>query len=348
VELKRDVSHIAVQIGTRYLWNGRAEKLKETADWIKTRLRHELGYELATQPYLVPRSVFKNLAQDYTVENIEVEIKGSVEPDKIIIVGAHYDSFPLTDWDREEEPGPQDIGTPGANDNGSGVAAMLALARYFRAQKPKRTIRFVAFANEEPPFFRTPFMGSRQYARRCRERGEDIVLMITPETIGCYQARSEPKDIFSFIVTWLASGMPAGAWHVAFLCDTSSKGIAKWSQELLATRLPALPVRTACLSSIKKNFMLGWLAAICPWWGDFERKAFERSREMPLGIPSQRWSDDSAFWEYGYKAFAVTDTAYLRYKHYHEPEDLPEKLNYEQMARVVEGIRIIVDELANP
>jgi hypothetical protein len=84
--------------------------------------------------------------------------------------------------------------------------------------------------------------------------------------------------------------------------------------------------------------------------GDYELKAFERSKEMPLGIPSQRWSDDSAFWQHGYKAFAITDTAYLRYPHYHEPSDTRDRIknNYPQMALVIEGIRIILDDLANP
>jgi hypothetical protein len=173
--------------------------------------------------------------------------------------------------------------------------------------------------------------------------------MITPETIGCYQDVAEPKESLPYWWTWLKSGMPGNAWHAAFLCDSSSREIAQWSQALLARRLPELPVRTACLSSLQRNYMLGWLASTCELLGgNYERKAFEKSQEMPLGIPSQRWSDDSAFWQYGYKAFAVTDTAYLRYKHYHEPTDLPDKLNYEQMARVVNGIRIIVEKLANP
>lgn len=345
--LEKQVTHLGGSIGERHLWNGKAPKLAEAAAWIKGELESLYGSAgVRTQSYTVPKSVFGNLHRDYTVENLEVEIKGTVEPEKIIIVGAHYDTFPLRQWDSEEQPGPQDAGTPGANDNGSGIAATLALARVFRTCQPRRTIRFVAFANEEPPFFRTRFMGSRQYAQRCRERGEDILLMITPETIGCYQAEPEPKELLGYFGVWLCSGMPCNAMHVTFLCDTNSHDLTKWARGVVAKRLPELPVRTACLASMSKNFMLGKIAPLLLSLGSYERRAFERSKEMPLGIPSRRWSDDSAFWQYGYKAFAVTDTAYLRYKHYHEPTDLPDKLNYERMAQVVDGIRLIVEELA--
>lgn len=102
--------------------------------------------------------------------NLEAEIPGSVRPEEIVVVGAHYDTV---------------FGTPGANDNTSGVAAVLALARRSSEHRPKRTLRFVAFVNEEPPFFHTVDMGSLVYARRCRERGERIVAMLSLETIGC-------------------------------------------------------------------------------------------------------------------------------------------------------------------
>jgi len=88
-----------------------------------------------------------------------------------VIVGAHYDSV---------------AGSPGANDNGSGVAALVEIARLLAHHRPGRTIRFVAFVNEEPPFYRTQQMGSQIYAKRCRERGERIEAMFCLETIGCY------------------------------------------------------------------------------------------------------------------------------------------------------------------
>jgi Iap family predicted aminopeptidase len=101
--------------------------------------------------------------------NLEAEITGSEKPDEIVIISAHYDSLE---------------GTPGANDNATGVAALLALARAFADSKPERTLRFVAFVNEEPPFFQSDDMGSFIYARRCRERNENVVAMLSLETIN--------------------------------------------------------------------------------------------------------------------------------------------------------------------
>src|SRR5207244_12081533 len=89
----------------------------------------------------------------------------------IVVIGAHYDTA---------------FGSPGADDNASGVAAVLAMARRLAHEKPSRTLRFVAFANEEPPYFTTEQMGSWVYAKRCRERGERVVAMISVEAIGYY------------------------------------------------------------------------------------------------------------------------------------------------------------------
>jgi hypothetical protein len=347
-ELRTDIEHIAGAIGERHLWNGRADWLTQTETWIEAEFRKH--YQTVTkQSYVVPRAVFGQLSRDYEVSNLEVQIEGTVEPEKVIVIGAHYDSFPMSPWDREDEPVSGATGTPGANDNGSGIAATLALARYFSGQSLKRTVRFVAFVNEEPPFFRTPYMGSRKYAEACRERRDEILLMITPETIGCYQEKPEPKDRPSYWVAWLFSGMPPDAQHVVFLSDAHSYGMAKWARHVVERHVPQMPVRTACLSIILRNPVL-W--PVARWFGifagDYERAAFERSREIPVGIPLQRWSDDASFWQYGYKAFAVTDTGYLRYKHYHEKTDTPDKINYDRMALVVEGMKAIVDELANP
>jgi len=102
-----------------------------------------------------------------TCDNLEVTVTGGEE---IVVVGGHYDAV---------------TGSPGANDNATGAAAVLALARAFAGTKPSRTLRFVGFVNEEPPHLQTPEMGSRVYAKRCRERGDKIVAMVSLETMGC-------------------------------------------------------------------------------------------------------------------------------------------------------------------
>jgi Zn-dependent M28 family amino/carboxypeptidase len=103
--------------------------------------------------------------------NLEITRRRGLLPHEIILLGANYDSV---------------SGSPGANDNGSGVAALLELSRLFSKVAPARTLRFAAFTNEEPPFFVTGRPGSMLYARQVRRRGDDIRLMISLETIGCY------------------------------------------------------------------------------------------------------------------------------------------------------------------
>src|SRR5205085_8730729 len=133
--------------------------LAEAADFVERSLA-DAGYEVRSQRYSVGKTECRNL---------EVEIRGTSAPDEIVVVGAHYDSV---------------VGAPGANDNGSGTAAVLALARSFAGSHPARTLRFVAFTNEEPPHFQTEEMGSLVYAKGCRQRGDRVVAMLSLETIG--------------------------------------------------------------------------------------------------------------------------------------------------------------------
>src|SRR5688572_12776676 len=103
----------------------------------------------------------------FAIRNVEAEIVGASRPQEILIIGAHYDTIP---------------NCVGANDNGSGVAALIEIARIVRQTKPARTMRFLAFYNEE----RVSPAGSRLYAELCRSRGDNVVGMISLETIGYY------------------------------------------------------------------------------------------------------------------------------------------------------------------
>src|SRR5438094_254508 len=154
--LRRQVDMLARVIGPRSLL-GHPHNLEVSAAYIEKCLCNG-GYDVGTQPF----DVFGK-----PVRNIDADIRGHQKPDEIIVIGAHYDSVHL--------PGG---GCPAANDNASGVAAMLEMARMLRERKPARTIRFVAFVNEEPPYFQTENMGSLVYAKRCRQRNENIVAMI--------------------------------------------------------------------------------------------------------------------------------------------------------------------------
>jgi acetylornithine deacetylase/succinyl-diaminopimelate desuccinylase-like protein len=135
--------------------------LEAAARYIETAFE-DLGYGVAAQR--IPRDGTE-------VRNVEIELPGGTRAEEIVVVGAHYDSV---------------VGAVGANDNGSGVAALIELARLLHGTKPARTLRFVAFVDEEPPFYYGDQMGSRHYARRSKSRGENIVAMFSLETIGYY------------------------------------------------------------------------------------------------------------------------------------------------------------------
>ena len=244
----------------------------------------ELGYPVSAQRYSTPLG---------EVRNIEVEIAGGALAREIVLAGAHYDSV---------------SGSPGANDNGSGVAALLELARLMRDAKPARTLRLVWFVNEEPPYYKGEDMGSRRYARRSRERGENIVAMFSLETIGYYSER-DGSQRYPF---------PLGFFYPSrgdFLAFVSNLG----SRALLHEAITA-----------------------------FRRRAEFPSEGVaaPAFIPGVDWSDHASFWEQGYPALMLTDTAPYRYPWYHSAQDTPDKVDYARLARVVRGLRGMLAELA--
>jgi hypothetical protein len=157
--IKQDVSRLAAEIGPRSIYH--YDALQKAAAHIETSLT-EAGYSPLLHPYETRGKAFVN---------ISAELPGKEHKHEIVVVGAHYDAHK---------------GSPGANDNGSAVAAFLELARHFAHRETARTVRFVAFTNEETPFTRRKDMGSRVYASECRRRHDHIIGMICLETIGCY------------------------------------------------------------------------------------------------------------------------------------------------------------------
>jgi Zn-dependent M28 family amino/carboxypeptidase len=227
------------------------------------------------------------------VRNIEVEVQGAAQAGEIVLVGAHYDSV---------------AGAPGANDNGSGVAAVLELARLLKETRPAHTLRFVLFVNEEPPFFQTDAMGSRIYVRRSRERGERFVAMFSIETIGYYSDRPGSQR-YPFP---LGLFYPGTGNFIAFVSNFASRGLL---HEIVAA---------------------------------FRRHAAFPSEGVsaPSFIPGVDWSDHASFWEAGWPAVMVTDTALYRYPHYHAPSDTPDKVDYVRLARVTTGLAGMLRDLA--
>ena len=278
--LRADVTALAEVIGPRKV--GQGDALPRAADWVEAQFV-DAGFPVVRQRYAVPEGECWNLV---------AERRGTKSADEIVVIGAHYDTV---------------AGTPGADDNASGVAALLALARNF-GTAPERTVRFVAFTNEEPEYFQTERMGSLVYARACEGRGERVVAMLSLESLGYFSGEPGSQH-YPFPLSLV---YPSRGDFVAVVGDrTSRRLVSQVARGLRATGW--IPVETASL---------------------------------PRVLPGVGFSDHWSFWQAGYPAVMVTDTALFRNPHYHRWTDRPETLDYGRLAATVQALRVVVAELA--
>lgn len=279
--LKRDVQFLAEEIGERNV-SRRPEQLARAEDYISAEFE-AAGFSVERQRYDV---------SGVSCANLQVAIPGQDRADEVVVVGAHDDSVP---------------GSPAANDNASGVAAVLSLARSFVQAETPRTLRFVAFVNEEAPYAHTLEMGSRVYARGCRQRGENVTAMLSLETIGYYDGRpgsqTYPAPLGMFY--------PSTGDFVAFVGNTRYGKLVRQTVGAFrrGEQFPAI------------------------------------GGSLPEAISHIGRSDHWSFWQEGYPALMVTDTAPFRYAYYHTPEDTVDKLDFESFARVVRGLGHVVTDL---
>lgn len=271
--LATHVATLAGEIGERNVFV--PEALRAAADYIESEWRRQ-GYEVERQWYET---------HGLECSNLEVTRRGARPADDIILIGAHYDSV---------------RSSPGANDNGTGVAALLELSRMFSQSQPDSSVRFVAFVNEEPPFFYWNQMGSMVYAEAAKARGERIRGMVSLETIGYY------------------------------------------SDEPGSQRYPPLfrvffPDRGNFIGFVSNFRSRAWLAQTV--------RAFRAHSDIPEQhvamfewVPGIAWSDHLSFWRQGWPALMITDTAPYRYPHYHTAEDTPDKVDYETLTRLTDGL----------
>ncbi len=280
-ELMTDVQKLGGEIGERNL--DRYPQLLAAAAYIEAELTRA-GFKPRRDEYEV---------QGRKVWNIEAELTG--RSSEVVLIGAHYDSV---------------LGAPGANDNGSGVAALLALARRSVGQPNEHSLRFVAFVNEEPGYFQTGQMGSLVYAQRCRTRGDRIRAMISLETIGYY---SNKRGSQSYPMLGLNLLYPRTGNFIGFVGNVASR-------ELLRDALGAFRA---------------------------EADVASEGGALPGFVRGVGWSDQWSFWQQGYPGIMVTDTAPFRYPYYHKAGDTPDKLDYDTMTRVVAGLEKVVRHLAN-
>jgi Zn-dependent M28 family amino/carboxypeptidase len=271
--LQAHVQRLAGDIGERNVFHTAA--LNDAASYMES--------EWSRQGYAVSQLVYE--VSGVRCANLEVVRDGNARRREILLIGAHYDSV---------------VGSPGANDNASGVAALLEISRRFVAIEPAMTVRFVAFVNEEPPFFMSQQQGSMVYAKSARQRGDDIRLMASLETIGWYSNRPGSQHyppLFNLFY-------PDRADFIGFVCDFHSGAAMRRLTQAFKAHSD-FPLQTAA--------------------------AFRF-------IPGVSWSDHWSFWRQGYRAMMITDTAPYRYPHYHAATDTPDKLVYPEFSQATLGL----------
>ncbi len=272
--LAAHLKYLSVELGERSIY--RPAPLKEAEDYLH-RSFTAMGYQVRRQTFIYQRQEVSNV------------IAGDQAPQGYYILGAHYDTV---------------AGTPGADDNASGVAVLLEVARLARGLTLPRPWVFIGFTTEEPPAFFTPYMGSRVYAKRARQDGHQILGMLCLEMVGYY--RQEPGSQ-SLPLTLRFLGYPTTGNFIGLASNRKSKALMERLDKAIRAggKLP-----TATLAA-------------------------------PLGghlLPEVRLSDHANFWDEGYPAVMLTDTAFMRNPNYHGPGDVMDHLDLEAMVELTLGL----------
>jgi Zn-dependent M28 family amino/carboxypeptidase len=271
--MRKTVMYLSDELGVRNYVH--YDHLEKSALYI-TNAFEALGYSVQAVEYQVDGQVFKNIIAEKPVGDPE---------GGILLIGAHYDS----------------CFNPGADDNASGVAGLIELARLLKDIPFKHRLRFAAFVNEEPPFFLTEQMGSRVYLRHALSQREKIKAAVILEMIGYYSEKPFSQK-YPFL---LGPFYPNAANFILVAGNFPSKGVVR---------------------RLTKGFRHSETFPI-------------ESIVAPAFVPGITFSDHSSFWQAGIPAVMVTDTAYLRNRHYHAETDLADTLNYAKMAKVVSGLK---------
>lgn len=283
--LTNHVETLAVGIGERSI--GNYQGMLNAIEYIEQEFRG-LNLKVERQDIEFDGKVMPNLI---------VEVKGKTRQDEIVVVGAHYDTV---------------NNTPGADDNATGVAAMLELTRVFARRSgehaPDRTIRFIAFANEEHPGGTWDQMGSYAYAKRCRERNENIVGMLSLEMLGVYSDEPESQHYPSPFNLFY----PTVANFLAFVANSKSRTFVR-----------------RCVATFRKHARLA-----------------SEGVAAPSFVKDAGRSDHWAFWQFGYNGVMVTDTSNFRYPLYHTPKDTIDRLDFTRMTLAVDGIMHVIEDLS--
>jgi Zn-dependent M28 family amino/carboxypeptidase len=272
--LARHLTYLSVTLGDRSIYRPRNLKAAEDYVW----------QEFAAMGYAPRRQSFTSRGEK--VSNI---IAGDENPGGYYILGAHYDTV---------------AGTPGADDNASGVAVLLEVARLAQNLTLPQPWAFIAFTCEEPPAFSTPDMGSRVYAQEARQQAAKILGMLCLEMVGYY---SQTPQSQSLPLPLRLMGYPTTGNFIGLVSD--------WRSRPLMVRLEA---------AIKGGCLLPAVTLAVPFGGHM--------------LPEVRLSDHASFWDAGYPAVMVTDTAFMRNPNYHGPGDVMDLLDLTAMTELTLGL----------
>jgi len=276
--LYQHVKYLSVNIGDRHLW--KESSLDKTAEYIES--------VFTASGYTVRRQMYSCYGK--TVSNLMVEKTGTDH--EVVVIGAHYDTVP---------------GTPGADDNASGVAGLLELARLHQESSNKKTLIFAAFANEEPPCYGSKNMGSMAYAKHLRDQKILVEVMVSLEMIGYFSQEA----IQGFPFPGMGLFYPKTGNFIGVVGNFRSARYVSFFKK-----------------GIRRHSSID-----------------ARSLTAPEFFGGINLSDNYSFWHHRFRAVMVTDTSFFRNRNYHQETDTMDTLNFEQMAEVVKGLYFTLLEL---
>jgi Zn-dependent M28 family amino/carboxypeptidase len=275
--------------GVRHGWDN-PDAVEDRARWI-TGAFEAAGFQAESRPVPFRGRTYRNLVA--TLEGADPDKPG-------ILLGAHYDS-------------PR--GSPGADDNASGVAVLLEVAEILCRTSPRRTLQFVAFTLEEPQSVIGPFLvGSKHFAREAKEAGVRYEAVLILECVGYTDSRPGSQRVPAFV----RLSIPSRAEFLAVVANHRSKKLMDTFRRCSSGAVPELD-------------LLCYKAP--PLAGCF--------------IPEVRFSDHAPFWDQGYPALMLTDTAMLRNPNYHAATDTSATLDFPFMARVAKAVAATVATLGS-
>jgi hypothetical protein len=271
---KQHIQRLSAEIGERHA--ERPEALSEAATYIE-EIMVAAGYQVSRHE----APSMQNSGENIIAESEESRLLAG----PVFVIGAHYDTI---------------FGCRGANDNGSGVAALLEILKHLSGKKLRRRVQFVAFANEEHPGKLNETMGSLAYARSLQAAGQAVAGMWSLETIGFYSSdKGSQRYPFPFNLYYPDEGN-----FVAFVGNTASRSFVHES-----------------IRAFRKSARFPSEGVTAP----------EKFKDIGR-------SDHWGFWMCDFPALMITDTANFRYAHYHTPDDTADKVDYPALARVTNGL----------